>query len=227
MTGMGTGDGPREGLRERNRRRTATELEQAALRLFTERGYDAVTIDDIAGEAGVSRRTFFRYFATKEDALFSDQPERLAELRQALAARPPDEPPLKAVRVALLSMAGNYEEEKEHLLGRVRIMRGTPALLGRALIYQRSWEDALSELVADRLGVDPLTDPRPGVVAGATMAALRTAITLWLAEQGKTHLPTLAAEALDLLDGGLQHVGDVRGGTPCSERTPGRRRRKP
>jgi AcrR family transcriptional regulator len=226
MTGMGTGTGPREGLRERNRRRTATELEQAALRLFTERGYDAVTIDDIAGEAGVSRRTFFRYFATKEDALFSDQPDRLVELRQALAARPAEEPPLKAVREALLSMAGNYEEEKEHLLRRVRIMRGTPALLGRALIYQRSWEDALSELVADRLGVDPLSDPRPGVVAGATMAALRTAITLWLAEQGKAHLPTLAAEAFELLDGGLQQVADARGETPCPGPSTRSRRRK-
>jgi AcrR family transcriptional regulator len=217
MTGMATGNGPREGLRERNRRRTASDLQQAALRLFTERGYDAVTIDDIAGEAGVSRRTFFRYFATKEDVLFSDQPDRLVELRKALAARPPEEPLLTAVRQAILSMAGEYEDEQEYLLRRITIMRGTPALLGRALIYQRSWEDALSELVADRLGVDPLTDLRPGVVAGATMAALRTAITLWLAQDGKAHLPTLAAEALDLLDGGLQQV---------SERLPASRRRR-
>ena len=217
MTGMGTGNSPREGLRERNRRRTASDLEQAALRLFTERGYDAVTIDDIAGEAGVSRRTFFRYFATKEDVLFSDQADRLVELRKALAARPSDEPVLTAVREAILSMAGGYEEEHEYLLRRITIMRGTPALLGRALIYQRSWEDALSELVAARLGVDPLTDLRPGVVAGSTMSALRTAITLWLAQQGKPHLPTLAAEALDLIDGGLQQVG---------ERAPASRRRK-
>jgi AcrR family transcriptional regulator len=215
MTGMATGEGPREGLRERNRRRTASDLEQAALRLFIERGYDAVTIDDIASEAGVSRRTYFRYFATKEDALFSDQPERLVELRQALAARPADEPVLKAVREALLSMAGGYEDGKEYLLRRVTIMRGTPALVERALVYQRSWEDALSELVADRLGVEPLADLRPGVVAGATMSALRTAITLWLAQQGKPHLPTLAAEALDLIDGGLQDVGECR---PASRR---------
>ena len=212
MTGMGTGgsapEGPREGLRERNRRRTAGDLEQAALRLFTERGYDAVTIDDIAGEAGVSRRTFFRYFATKEDVLFSDQPDRLVELRKALAARPVEEPVLGAVREAILSMAGGYEDERDYLLRRITIMRGTPALLGRALIYQRSWEDALSALVADRLGVDPLADLRPGVVAGSTMSALRTAITLWLAQQGKPHLPSLAAEALDLLDGGLQQVGE-------------------
>src|SRR5437773_11582051 len=98
-------DRPRPGLRERRKRLTAAELEAAALRLFGERGFDAVTVDDIAAEADVCRRTFFRYFASKEDVLLSDHPRRLAELRQGLAARPPEEPVLTALRHTLLELA--------------------------------------------------------------------------------------------------------------------------
>jgi AcrR family transcriptional regulator len=204
----GTASGARrEGLRERNRKRTATDLETAAVRLFADKGYDAVTIDDIAAEAGVSRRTFFRYFATKEDALFSDNAERIAELQEALGARPPDEPVLTALRHALLSMAGDYEEERERIFQRAKIIRTAPGLMGKALANQRLWEEAICDLVARRMGVDPGKDLRPGVVAATTVAALRAAMTLWVAGGGSADLPTLAAEALDLLDGGLQ-MGD-------------------
>src|SRR5438093_13121949 len=115
---------PAEGLRERHRRRTAADLEEAALRLFTERGFDAVTVDDIAAEADVSRRTFFRYFASKEDVLLADHFVQLARLREAMAARPPDEPILTALRNALLSMTGDFEDRKEKVILRGRIMRG-------------------------------------------------------------------------------------------------------
>jgi AcrR family transcriptional regulator len=195
---------PRESLRERHRKRTLAELEEVALRLFAERGFDAVTVDDIAGEANVARRTFFRYFATKEDVLFVDHSHQLEALREALAARPADEPPLTALRRAILSLAGSYEEDRERLLHRTRIMAATPSLRSRSLDRQRAGEQAVTDLVAEWLGVDPAQDLRPGIVAAATLAALRVAMSAWLAEGGTAHLPTLVAEALDLLDGGLQ-----------------------
>jgi AcrR family transcriptional regulator len=222
-----TGEGrePAVGLRERHRRRTAAQLEEVALRLFAERGFDAVTVDNIAAEAEVSRRTFFRYFASKEDVLLSDHPRRLAELRAALEARPPGEPVLTALRHALLSMSGGYEEERERLLRRARIMAGTPSLQARSLGHQRAWEQALTDLVAARLGVDPAGDLRPGVVAATTLAAMRVAWAAWLAGGGEAHLPTLVAEALDLLDGGLQQVAGApvelgRRVAPSSRRSP-------
>src|SRR5581483_10128362 len=145
----------RPGLRERRKRLTAAELEAAALRLFGERGFDAVTVDDIAADADVSRRTFFRYFASKEDVLLADHHVQLARLREAMAARPPGEAILTALRNALLSITGDFED--------------------RSLVHQKSWEDAMQQMVAERLGVDPVADLRPGVVAATALAAMRVA----------------------------------------------------
>ena len=150
------------------------------------------------------RRTFFRYFATKEDVLLADQPRRLEELREALATRPADEPALTALRYSLLSLADGHEQDRELLLRRARLMRATPSLQIRAMGSQRTWEQAMTEMVAERLGVDPLVDLRPGVIASATLASLRTAISLWVSADGGGDLRGMVTEALDLLDGGLQ-----------------------
>jgi AcrR family transcriptional regulator len=204
------GDRPRPGLRERRKALTAAELEAAAFRLFAERGFDNVTVDDIAAEADVSRRTFFRYFASKEDVLLADHFVQLARLREAMAERPQDEPIVTALRNALLSLTGDFEERKEMIIIRGRIMRDTPSLQARSLVHQRLWEEAMQEMVADRLGVDPVKDLRPGVVSAATLAAMRVAFTNWLTAGCDGDLIELITEALDLLDGGLGqlHSGD-------------------
>jgi AcrR family transcriptional regulator len=197
---------PRPGLRERRKKLTAAELEAAALRLFGERGFDSVTVDDIAAEADVSRRTFFRYFASKEDVLLADHFVQLARLREAMDARPPDETILTALRNAILSMTEDFEDRKEMVILRGRIMRGTPSLQARSLVHQRAWEEAMQGMVADRLGVDPAVDLRPGVVAATALAAMRVAFTNWLTAGAQGDLIAMTTEALDLLDGGLQQV---------------------
>lgn len=210
-TASDTGDDrPRPGLRERRKALTAAELEAAAYRLFEERGFDNVTVDDIAAEADVSRRTFFRYFASKEDVLLADHFVQLARLRDAMADRPQDEPIVTALRNALLSLTSDFEERKEMIIIRGRIMRDTPSLQARSLVHQQLWETAMQEMVADRLGVDPIKDLRPGVVSAATLAAMRVAFTIWLSAGCSGDLIDLTTEALDLLDGGLGqlHHGD-------------------
>lgn len=204
------GDRPRPGLRERRKKLTAAELEAAAYRLFGERGFDAVTVDDIAAEADVSRRTFFRYFASKEDVLLADHFTQLARLREAMAARPADEPIVTALRNALLSMTGDFEARKEMIIVRGRLMRDTPSLQARSLVHQKLWEDAMQEMVAERLGVDPVKDLRPGVVSAAALAAMRVAFTNWLSGGCDSDLIALTTEALDLLDGGLQQLHTSR-----------------
>ena len=223
---------PVEGLRERHRKRTAADLEEAALTLFSERGFDSVTIDDIAAAADVSRRTFFRYFASKEDVILSDHPKRLDELAAALDRRPADEPALTALRHAIMSMAGTYEEEREHMVRRFSLMNTTPALEARSLCLQRNWETSVTDMLAGRMGVDPTQDLRPGVVAATTMAAMRVATANWLAGGGKGDLLVIVAEALDLLDGGLQAAATPplarrrpspnRGGAPAPARASAR-----
>jgi AcrR family transcriptional regulator len=201
-------DRTRPGLRERRKALTAAELEAAAFRLFGERGFDAVTVDDIAAEADVSRRTFFRYFASKEDVLLADHFVQLARLREAIDTRPPDEPIITALRNALLSMSTDFEDRKEMIILRGRLMRDTPSLQARSLVHQKLWEEAMQEMVAERLGVDPAKDLRPGVVSAATLAAMRVAFTNWLTAGCDGDLIALTAEALDLLDGGLQQLRD-------------------
>lgn len=200
---------PTEGLRERRRRRVIAELEETALRLFCARGFDSVTVDDIVAEAEVSRRTFFRYFSSKEDVLLLDHHRRLTELRENLAARPSDEPALAALRHALLAMAYGFEgEERERFLRRFQMIASTPSLQARSLGHQRMWEQAVTEMMADRMKADPAVDLRPGIVAGTTLAAVRVALGMWLAGGGKADLPALVADALDLLDGGLQQAAE-------------------
>jgi AcrR family transcriptional regulator len=196
-------DRPRPGLRERRKALTAAELEAAAYRLFGERGFDNVTVDDIAVEADVSRRTFFRYFASKEDVLLADHFVQLARLREAMDARPDDEPIVTALRNSVLSLTSDFEERKEKVVIRARLMRDTPSLQARSLVHQQLWENAMQEMVADRLGVDPVKDLRPGVVAAAALAAMRVAFTIWLTAGCDGDVIALTTEALDLLDGGL------------------------
>jgi hypothetical protein len=125
-----------------------------------------------------------------------------------MAVRPPDEPIITALRNALLSMTGDFEDRKEMIILRGRLMRDTPSLQARSLVHQKLWEDAMAEMVAERLGVDPVTDLRPGVVSAATLAAMRVAFTNWLTSGCEGDLIALTTEALDLLDGGLQQLRD-------------------
>jgi AcrR family transcriptional regulator len=169
-------------LRERNRLRRHERITDAALRLFAERGFDGVTIDEIAAAAEVSRRTFFRYFARKEDLLL-DWKLRIAEqLRDALDRRPADEPPLQAVHRALATVAAAYAEQPELTLGLIRMFESGPALAPGA--DYPAWENVLADGLAARLGVDPIVDPEPRLVASVGFAVVAATIERWAARGG-------------------------------------------
>ena len=194
------------GLRERKKARTRSCLAEAAVRLFSERGFEQVTVEEIAGEVEVSPRTFFRYFASKEDVLFVDHDEMLQRLSSVLTQRPPAEPAMTAVREAVLSLADYYEDTRDDIFLRARLMLETTSLRAHGLQRQTDMEDAITEVLAARLGVDPAADLRPRLVAACAVAALRVGATTWLATGAEASLPDLVVEALGLLERGLDQV---------------------
>jgi AcrR family transcriptional regulator len=155
------------GLRERKKRETREALARAGLELFAERGYDETTLAEIAEAAGVSTRTIFAYFPSKEDILFSTMQAMLEELARALAERPAGTDALSALREFILSSA-HGKTELDHKLGRAIACDATLSSHMRARISQV--QDVLAAAIADDLGVGP-DDLRPQVAAASLTAA--------------------------------------------------------
>ena len=117
--------GTAPGVRAQKKARTRKALADAALDLFADRGFDETTVEDIAAACEVSSRTFFRYFAAKEDVLWAEADEYLTRLVDAISIRPRDEQPLRALRCAAVSLADAYEEEVERVALRNRVVAAT------------------------------------------------------------------------------------------------------
>lgn len=184
--------------RSRTKQRTRDRLVKAADELFSSQGFDATTTADIAARADVSQRTLFRHFPTKEAVLYADTDDARFELRDILRGRPRDEPVLTSVREALLALGDDFESNRHRRLMQARLAATSPtvAAYSRAVI-QASWEREIIVAVADRLGVDPMLDPRPEIVAGAALSAIRVATRQWTASDGTddylSHLDTALA----------------------------------
>lgn len=194
---------PASGLRERKKENTRAALVRSALRQFAKRGFEHVTVEDIAGACDVSPRTFFRYFASKEDVLFADSDIQRARLLDVLASQPPDVPPLRALQAAVLTVAGDYEDRREAILLRHRIVAATPSLRTRVSERLQGWESTvLDELRrTGRAGAMPDIDLRLTVAAVTT--ALRVSTEVWVESGGDGDLPALFNTTLDRLRAGL------------------------
>ncbi|MER7400922.1 TetR family transcriptional regulator [Streptomyces sp. NPDC000070] len=174
-------------LRERKKLRTRDALLRAAMELFATRGYEETTVDDIAAAVDVSQRTFFRYFAGKEEAAF--YVPRLAETQvvEAVRARPPGEAPLEALRRAVLESWDTISETIEEIVPvelhmRVyRVIESTPALLAAHLRRAAELEEELARIIAEREGLDVDTDPRPRIVVALFGGVIRVTERLWSA----------------------------------------------
>ncbi|MEU6995128.1 TetR family transcriptional regulator [Streptomyces sp. NPDC046465] len=175
---------PEVSLAQRKRQLVSDELTGAALKLLARKGFDAVTIDEIVAAAGVSKRTFFRYFASKEDVVIQFLAEMGTGMRAELAGRPAQEPPSVAlrhtVRVPLDACAGHAEQA----LSVVRLVLDTPALLARFLERQAQWRDGLARELADRVGQDADTDLYPYVAAGIALSAFDAVLQRWSESDG-------------------------------------------
>lgn len=184
------------GRRERKKLATRAALEEAALRLFAERGYEATTIEDITEAADVSLRTFFRYFASKEDVLLAEQLDDLIRMQQALAAAPDDLPPMGLITEVLRGLALAAEDGHHALLDRIRIIDSAPSLHARQLEHYAAFERAITVEVARRRGVDPDRDLLSVMHGIVGMAAIRSAFAVWVSSDGAEDLTALLDSAL-------------------------------
>jgi AcrR family transcriptional regulator len=192
------------GLRARRRRFTEDEIERAAIDLFVARGFDTVTVREIADAVDISERTFYRYFPTKEAVLRRELDRRVEQLQDALDARPPDEPVLAAVHGALLELAEHYEADRARVMSWSRVRAATPGLDARLGAYDHAFVGSVTEMIAERLGVDPASDLRARTCAAALLAATSSASTLWLARGADGPLVPMVRAALELVETGLR-----------------------
>lgn len=156
-------------------------IEQAALDLFTAKGFEQVIIDDVAAAAGISRRTFFRYFATKADAVWGDFSAHVARLERLLAATDPDQPVLASVCAAYVEVNDYAAAELPLLRERMQLILTEPALLAHSQLRYADVDRVVAEHVAVRTG-SGTGDLVPRLVAATTRSAATTAFELWLAD---------------------------------------------
>jgi AcrR family transcriptional regulator len=189
-------------VREQKKERVREEIIAAALERFATDGFDETTIDSIVADVAVSRRTFFRYFETKEDVVTAWFEKARISLRDVLEARPEDESPFESLRWAFSYVAGAYEANRAEALLVERLVATTASLRGRK--QQRIAEQAkvVTEVFARRLGMDSERDLAPRLLGKVALAAGSAAFETWLAGGGKASLPKLVDEAMRFLETG-------------------------
>lgn len=197
---MTEGNDTPDQVRDRGGRPAATsprELAEAAQRLFLAHGFDQTSVDDIAAAAGVSRRTFFRYFPTKADVLWVETSAEIDRLRAHLAASGDDEPYPDAVTGAVLASLRLAPEQREWALQRAQLIFTVPAVQGQAAQRFVEWRTIAAGFAARRYG-QPVDALFPLAVGHAVLAASLTAHEYWITHP-ESDLADALATALALL----------------------------
>jgi AcrR family transcriptional regulator len=193
---------PIPGRRDLKKQQTRSALMTGALRLVDERGVDRVTVEDISAAAGVSPRTFFNYFATKDEALIGDPLADGVALIEALRAVDPAIPALGAILLALAPAIEQIQADRDLWLLRMRVIAGNPSLLPALFARGIAAEQQFIAAIAERTGFAP-DDAYPPVVATVTGAAFRSAMIRWAAADGSQRLTDFVHQAFGLLATGL------------------------
>jgi AcrR family transcriptional regulator len=197
-------------LRERKKQHTRDALIEAAFDLFARKGYEATTVDEIADAVMVSSRTFFRYFASKDDVPIGVIDDQYTAMFAAFDARPAAEPVLTALGNAMVQVlraceAGQSELSSERFVCLVEMLSSSPSLAARSVEQCTARMDELAGKVAARMGVDPRTDPRPTLVAAVAMSAVQTATGAWRDDEPDTPPSVLIERAFTLLEAGINY----------------------
>jgi AcrR family transcriptional regulator len=216
MTNGTTPAEPKVGLRELTRASVRDQIAEQALLLFDEKGFDATTVDDIAAAVGISARSFFRYFPTKEDAVIRDPSALAGVIRDAAAARPADESAWVALRRALDPFDVTDRADITRALRHMRVMMSTASLRARNVEKHIVWAVTLEPVIIERLGAEHVrrdgatgdadTDGDADAIRfeaqtliHAALACFDVALSEWTRREGITPIHTLIDEAFGTL----------------------------
>lgn len=184
-----------ESLRDRQRAQIRADIRRAAFRLFVERGYDAVTTEEIATAAGVSPRTFFRHVPAKEELLLAPVRYGGAAIVHLLEGRPAGESPDVALINAIITRTRSFEPADTEEWRQALLV--APGLLDKVTVHRPADKERATKLIADRMRVDPHTDIRPGLLVQLAFAAADFGFQQWVLQSGRRWpLDRYFAEAL-------------------------------
>lgn len=189
-------------LRDRKKRQTRRALVRAALQLVADHGLENVTVEDISRAADVAPRTFFNYFAAKEDALVGPDPESGPRIRAGIVAAPADRTPMAALSEALHAEITELASDHKLWTLHITVLEQHPALLAKAFAGGAEAERHIVAGIAERTGTAE-TDAYPLMLAAAASAAFRVALTRWSALAEPPPLADLLDECFRLLASGL------------------------
>ena len=187
----------------RRRVTSRAELEQIAFVLFASRGFDATTVDEIAAAAGIGRRTFFRYFPSKNDIPWGAFEAELERMRARLKASPPEVPLMDAIRVALIDFNRIAPGAEPLHRRRMELILRVPALLAHSTLRFAAWRAVIAEFVAERTG-RRADDLAPQAIAHAVLGVSVAAYEHWLDDP--------AADLGALLDDAMRQLGSAYSG---------------
>ena len=166
-------------LRDRRRAELLSQIHKTAHELFAERGFEAVTTEDIAAAAGISISTYFRYAPTKEGLLVAPVREASAESVGLYSARPPNESAVEALIQLAVARAQEISEVADLDTWRHAIATA-PHLLSKTVLVSETDHDKFIEQVAARMGVDATTDIRPALLVHTSLATVKFVLDRWL-----------------------------------------------
>ena len=186
------------GLRAQQKAATRNELIRMGVALFLKQGFVNTTIDQIVAPLGIAKRTFFRYFKTKEDLLFGWQIEKTTDLVRELKARPRQEKPYKAVCETLASLLEYYDTSPDRALAFMNLTKETPSLIGRNCEKRMIWEQALVAALIEREGKGAMRPLEARIIVGTAMVAWLAALAEWYEEGGKPNLHPIVKKAFSM-----------------------------
>ncbi|MET0984334.1 MAG: TetR family transcriptional regulator [Steroidobacteraceae bacterium] len=187
------------GLRAMKRQRLRTDLIQASLKLFGKHGFDVTTVDDIVAAAGVSRRTFFRYFTSKEDVVFDWMREQGEYMLQALMERPAKESPFESITHMFLALADYHDANPKRARFLSILIMETPSLSSRFHDEYAKWEDRYIQVLQRSRTSSTREAFAVRVQVAATISAFVVATRTWIKDRGKGPLRAKVEAAFAIL----------------------------